>query len=139
MRWRGKGGKQTRQPKEPKEPKEGKNPKEKDPKAQRGHYRCSKCRALKTNHDCPIVEQYTADFSVQVVPVVLTPEEFEALFVAPGPGTSAGAPNDLAPAAPCSPPHRLLVCRTRALAHAAAVAEGIPVTAPGEGEGTGDP
>jgi len=47
----------------------------------RGRYRCSKCGALKTNHECPIVEQYAVDFSAQATRIVLTPEEFDAAFI----------------------------------------------------------
>ena len=32
----------------------------------RGRYKCSKCGALKTNHNCPILEDYAADFTSQV-------------------------------------------------------------------------
>jgi hypothetical protein len=90
----GRKGKEEKQKRPPKEPKEEKRPpKDKEMKSQRGRYKCSKCGALKTNHDCPIVEQYTADFSAQATRIVLTPEEFEASFVAqgppaPGPGTA---------------------------------------------------
>ena len=45
------------------------------------HHHPSPSITHQTNHNCPIVEQYSADFSAQVARVTLTAEEFDMSIV----------------------------------------------------------
>ena len=49
--------------------------------ANRGKYRCSRCGAPKTNHNCPVVEQYTISGCSQYEPVTLSSAEFNSTYV----------------------------------------------------------
>ena len=46
--------------------------------AARGRYKCSRCGNLKTNHDCPIIEEYAGDISTQCEVVQLNVNEFQS-------------------------------------------------------------
>jgi len=54
---------------------------QKDQKGNRGRYKCSRCGALKTNHYCPIIEEYTGDRTTCTEIIDLTLDEFNSQTV----------------------------------------------------------
>ena len=49
--------------------------------ANRGKYKCSRCGAVKSNHHCPVMEQFTIADATQYEPMVLTASEFNSTYV----------------------------------------------------------
>ena len=47
----------------------------------RGKYKCSRCGAVKSNHHCPVMEQFTIADATQYEPMVLTASEFNSTYV----------------------------------------------------------